>query len=198
MRSVRTSVALLAALVAFTACSEEPAAPTTSPSSAFGPETPPAATGSTDPAAGATDATGALPTTSPGAATGTLTSGEVTFAVTGDVAVHGTLRELVSAAYAPPPGGFAIVWQAGGTDPSVVGIGGASFTGTRPTTPSLSLSLTTVTTGGLASFLSMDGECSITIDVAAEDELSGGFACDELTGATGEVVDVTASFAATG
>lgn len=197
MRATSIVPLALVALVALAACSEAPIAPTASPSSAFGAETPTGPSGAATTGPAASGSTG-LPTTSPGIATGTLTSGEVTYRVSGDLEVHGTLSTLVTAAYAPPPGGFAIVWQAGGTDPSVIGLGGGSFVGTRPTAPSLSLSLTAVTAEGLASFLSMNGECDVSIDVATEDELSGGFTCSGLTAATGETVDVSASFSATG
>jgi hypothetical protein len=191
-----TSIALLA-LVALAACSDAPADPIASPSSAFGADAPTAASGATATGPAASGPSGP-PTTSPGPANGSLTSGRVTYRISGDLEDHGTLATLVTATYAPSPGGFAIVWQAGGTDPSVIGLGGGSFVGTRSTAPSLSLSLTVLTTGGLASFLSIDGECDVSIDVAAEDELSGGFTCSDLTAATGEIVDVTASFSATG
>jgi hypothetical protein len=156
----------------------------------------PPATGPTGPTA--TGPTAPLPTTSPGSATGNLTSGEVTFQLSGDVEVEKTLRSLTNAVYAPPPGGLAIVWTAGGTDPSTIGLGGASFTGTQTTSPELSVSVSAQTSDGIARFLSIDGECEVTIDVAVEDEVSGSFSCTGLVGSAGEVVAVSASFSATG
>jgi hypothetical protein len=160
------------------------------------PVLPPPATGSTGPTA--TGPTGSFPTTSPGSATGKLTSGEVTFQLSGDVEVEKTLRSLTNAVYAPPPGGLAIVWTAGGTDASTIGLGGGTFTGTQPTSPTLSVSVTAQTSDGIARFLSIDGECEVTIDVALRDEISGSFSCTGLVGSAGEVVAVSASFRATG
>lgn len=146
----------------------------------------------------ATGPTASLPTTSPGSATGNLTSGEVTFQLSGDVEAEKTLRSLTSAVYSPPPGGLAIVWTAGGTDASTIGLGGSTFTGTQPTSPTLSVSVTAQTSEGIAQFLSIDGECEVTIDVAVQDEISGSFTCAGLVGSAGEVVSASASFRATG
>lgn len=201
MESVRITLVVLALTALAAACSTEEDAPPALPSSQFPVETsgttagtgPSAPTGST-----ASGATGTLPTTAPGAATGNLTDGEVTFRVQGDVAAEATLRQLVSAIYSPPPGGLAIVWTAGGTDASTIGIGGASFTGTQPTSTILSLSITIQTPEGISSFLSLSGECAVAIPVASARELTGSFECRDLGSATGEVVDVSASFSATG
>lgn len=177
------------AVGAFAACSSGNGSIGSTPT----PVLPPRATGPT-----ATGPTGSLPTTSPGSATGNLTSGEVTFQLSGDVEVEKTLRSLTNAAYAPPPGGLAIVWTAGGTDASTIGLGGGTFTGTQPTSPRLSVSVTAQTSDGIARFLSVDGECEVTIDVAVQDEISGSFSCTGLVGSAGEVVTVSASFRATG
>lgn len=184
MRTLRFLL-VLSAVATSVACTDPNTAPPPSPTSAFRPETP-------------TVSPGALPTTSPGAATGNLTSGQVTVRLSGDVEVEKTLRSLTTAVYAPPPGALAIVWTAGGTDASVVGLGGASFTGSRPTSPTLSLSVTAQTSDGIASFLSIAGECEVTIDVAGEKEISGRFSCADLVSSTGDIVDVSASFDATG
>lgn len=193
MDTARITLVLLALVSSAWACSADERTPPSVPSSRFPVESP-----TVDGTTGTTGATGGLPTTSPGAATGNLSDGEVTVRVRGDVVTETTLRRLISAIYAPPPGGFAVVWTAGGTDASTVGIGGGSFTGTQPTSPTLSLSITTQTPEGIASFFSVDGECDVTIEVAAADELSGGFECRDLVAATGEAVDVSASFSATG
>lgn len=179
------------AVATFAACSGGNGSTATST-----PLLPPPATGPTGPTA--TGPTASLPTTSPGSATGNLTSGGATFQLSGDVEVEKTLRSLTNAVYAPPPGGLAIVWTAGGTDASTIGLGGGTFTGTQQTSPTLSVSVTAQTSDGIARFLSIDGECEVTIDVAVEDEISGSFSCTGLVGSAGEVVTVSASFRATG
>jgi hypothetical protein len=199
MRSARITIAIIA-FIALSACSEEEPGSIASPSSRFPDETG-MTTGPTGASAetGATGGTDELPTTSPEPGTGDLTEGEVTFTLSGDVRLTKTLRTLISAVYAPPPGGLAIVWAAGGLDATVVGIGGASFTGTRSTDPTLTITLTAqLPDGGLVSLLSIDGECSVTLDVAEAEALSGSFACDELVGSAGETVDATGTFEATG
>jgi hypothetical protein len=202
VKAVGIALALMA-VVAFSACSDDEPGPIASPSSQFAEET--GATGTvsgatgTTASTGTTGPTGGLPTTSPAAGTGNLTEGEVTFALSGDVRLTKTLGTLISAVYTPPPGGLAIVWAAGGLDATVVGIGGASFTGTRATAPTLTITITAqLPGGGLVSLLSIDGECTVTLDVAAADALSGSFACDDLVSSAGETVDAIGTFEATG
>jgi hypothetical protein len=208
MNAVRIALALVTS-VALVACSDDEPGPIASPSSQFAEETgttgvvsgatgATAATGVTA-ATGPTGSTGGLPTTSPAAGTGNLTEGKVTFTLSGDVRLTKTLGTLISAVYTPPPGGLAIVWAAGGLDATVVGIGGASFTGTRATAPTLTITITAqLPGGGLVSLLSIDGECTVTLDVAAADALSGSFACDDLVSSAGETVDAIGTFEATG
>lgn len=171
----------VATFTAFTACTNAPPAtmPSSFPTDALG-------------------ATGAEPAASPSGRTGTLTSGRLTIQLSGDVEVERTLETLVSTFYAPPPGGLTIVWTAGGDDATTVGMGGSTFMGTRETSPTLSVSVVAQTTGGLARFVSTAGECDVTIDVASQNEISGRFECDTLVATSGEVVDASASFAATG
>jgi hypothetical protein len=185
------------ALVVAAACSQSEDEDLPLPSSAFPSELTggPASTGAT--ASGPSGDNG-LPTTSPGAGTGNLTSGSVEIRTSGDLEVERTLPTLVSAVYTAPPGGVALVWTAGGTDATIVGLGGASFVGTRPTSPELTLTLTVQTEEGIASFLSLDGECDVTIDAALEREITGSFRCDDLASDRGEVVDVSATFEAEG
>ena len=207
------SIGLAAALAAvatfaLTACSEEGNPSTLLPSSAF-----PVDTGSLPPATGptggtgasptgttgtSTGVTGALPTSSPASATGNLAAGQATLTVTGDVRATKALTSLVSSVYSPPPGGMAIVWTAGGTDATTFGLGGLSFTGSRPTAPTLSLTLTVQTEGRVSSFVSTAGECTVTIGVADADQIAGVFTCSGLVGSEGEVVDASGSFAAQG
>lgn len=182
------SVALIALVAFVAACGDDDAPASVLPSSAFSSQTP-AATGSPLP-----QPTGVRG----GSAAGGLTSGQVTLQLSGDVEVERTIASLVSAVYSPPPGGMAVVWTAGGQDATTVGIGGESFTGSRPTAPALSLTISAQTPDGIASFLSTGGECTVTIEVAEEDELAGTFVCDDLEDVTGVVVDVSGSFLATG
>ena len=195
MRGRCTLIALVASSTLLAACSEDEASPNVSPSSAF------PVTGATGPVSGptaATGLTGVLPTSSPADGTGNLSQGEATFIVTGDVQANAVLPTLISSIYTTPPGGMSIVWTAGGTDASVLGIGGLSFVGSKPTAPTLILTFTTQTDAGISTFVSMAGECTITIGVATADELAGAFTCADLSGSDGRVVDVTGSFAAQG
>ncbi len=192
---VRISLALLAIAVLAVACSKDEEQPIASPSSVF-----PSETGSTTGASGGTGAsgtTGALPTTSPGSATGLVHGGTVRLHATGDIEIERTLDQMVSTVYEPPPGGaLVLVWTAGGSNATTFGIGGSSFTGTMPTSSALVLSLVIQTSAGVGAFQSRNGECSITIDVATEDELAGGFVCSDLAGSSGEVVNASGSFQA--
>ncbi len=194
MRGRCTLLALVASCTLLGACSDDEPSPGASPSSAF-PAT--GATGSTG-ETGGSDATLILPTASPGKGTGTLSEGEVTLSVTGDVQADKVLSTLISAVYANPPGGMVLVWTAGGTDASTLGIGGSSFVGSSATAPSLSLSLTVQTEGAISTFISSAGECTITIDVADADRIEGSFACTDLSGGNGETVNATGSFSARG
>lgn len=195
MRGRCTLIALVASCTLLAACSQDEATPTVSPSSAF------PLTGATGPASGPTAATGftgVLPTSSPAEGTGNLSQGEATLIVTGDVQANAVLATLISSIYTTPPGGMSIVWTAGGTDASTLGIGGLSYVGSKPTAPSLILTFTTQTDTAISTFVSIAGECTITIGVATQDELAGAFTCADLIGPEGQVVDVTGSFAAQG
>lgn len=195
MRGRCTLIALVASSTLLAACSEDEASPSVSPSSAF------PVTGATGPASGptaATGLTGVFPTSSPADGTGNLSQGEATFILTGDVQANKVLPTLISSIYTTPPGGMSIVWTAGGTDASVLGIGGLSFVGSKPTAPTLILTFTTQTDAAISTFVSMAGECTITIGVATPDQLAGAFTCADLSGSDGRVVDVTGSFAAHG
>jgi len=93
---------------------------------------------------------------------------------------------------------MAVVWTAGGTDSTTLALGGLSFTGTQPTAATLSLTLNVQTGGRIFTFTSVAGECSVTIGLASADQLSGAFACSDLAGTDGAVVDASGSFAARG
>jgi len=206
-RATALSGALVLAL-GLGACSKDDQPSPPAPSSAFPNDTGalpsvPAVTGATasggtPTGATATGPTGIVPTTPPGSAAGNLGTGRAAITVTGDVRASKALPNLVSAVYAPPPGGMAIVWTAGGADATTLGLGGLSFTGAQPTAPTLSLTLTVQTEGAIASFVSTAGECIVTISAAAAGLLSGRFDCSGLVGSAGEVVDASGSFSGRG
>ena len=141
---------------------------------------------------------GTLPSGSPGAATGALHSGQLSLHVSGDIQSDSTLSELVSTIYSPPPGAMAVVWTAGGTDPTSVGIGGLTFVGTRPTSSTLTLTFAAVGSA-TETFTSSNGECSITIDAAEDSQIAGSFTCTGVSSGTGgTVVDASGTFQASG
>jgi hypothetical protein len=201
LRRLIAPIAVTVPLLLLPSCSEDEPPPVVELTSAFEP------TGSTGPIAanGSTGTTGEtggtiedLPTTTAGAATGNISSGQAAFAVAGGIRTSKTLTNLVSTVYALPPGGMALVWTAGGTDATTVGLGGVSFTGTQPTSPTLSLSITLQSRNAITTFISAAGECTITIGLATADQISGAFTCMDLSGGPNVVVDVTGSFNAQG
>ena len=198
MRNPRTliaPIALLLPLAFLGACSKDEPTTVVEPTSAFQPT---GATGPTAETGGATGTTGTLPTTTAGVATGKVSSGQAAFTLTGDIRTSKTLANLVSTVYAPPPRGMALVWTAGGNDATTVGLGGISFTGTEPTSPSLSLTITVQDKGAITAFISSAGECTVTIGLASGSQISGAFNCTGLSAGSNVVVDVTGSFNAQG
>ena len=115
----------------------------------------------------------------------------------GDLRGSKALTTLVTAAYAPPPGVLAIVWAAGGADASNVGLGGLSFTGTKPTSATLTLTVTVQVKANIATFVSSNGECRVTIGGATAKQVSGTFNCSNLSNGK-DAVDITGSFNAQG
>jgi hypothetical protein len=196
-RTLIAPIALLLPLALLSACSKDEPAPVVEPTSAFQPTGSTGATAATGPTA-ATGTTGNLPTTTAGAATGKVSSGQAAFTLTGDIRTSKALGNLVSTVYAPPPGGMALVWTAGGNDPTTVGLGGISFTGTQPTSPSLSLTITVQDKGAITAFISSAGECTVTIGLASASQISGAFNCTNLSSGPDATVDATGSFNAQG
>jgi hypothetical protein len=194
-RRLIAPIALLLPLAFLGACSKDEPTTVVEPTSAFQPT---GATGPTAETGGTTGTTGNLPTTTAGAATGKVSSGQAAFTLTGDIRTSKTLGNLVSTVYAPPPGGMALVWTAGGNDATTVGLGGISFTGTQPTSPSLSLTITVQDKGAITAFISSAGECTVTIGLASGSQISGAFNCTGLSAGSNVVVDATGSFNAQG
>ncbi len=199
MKQAVLITAIVVPLAMLSACSEDDPPLVVVPSSAFG-ET--GATGSTGATGGAPSGlTGELPgppTGSTGEAGGNVSGGEAALSVSGDILASKAINNLVSSVYAPPPGGMALVWTAGGTDATTIGLGGLSFTGSQRTSPTLSLSITVQSDDVIASFTSSAGECSITIGVADANQITGAFSCTDLQGDDGQVIDATGSFNARG
>ncbi len=195
--SVVLSTLLLAALAA---CDGAELGPTASPSSAF-PSGPTAAAdgpgGSPSGAAG-TGASGPTGPAGPGGATGSLTRGAIDLLLSGDVRLETRLERLLTGVVAPSPAGFAVVWTGAGADATTVGLGGGSFLGTEPTSPTLVLSITAQTGQGLFTWTSSAGECEVTLGAVERARFEGSFDCRSLTASTGEVVDASGSFEATG
>ena len=196
-RTLIAPIAFLLPLALLNACSKDEPAPVVEPTSAFQPTGSTGATAATGPTA-ATGTTGNLQTTTAGAATGKVSSGQAAFTLTGDIRTSKALGNLVSTVYAPPPGGMALVWTAGGNDPTTVGLGGISFTGTQPTSPGLSLTITVQDKGAITAFISSAGECTVTVGLASASQISGAFNCTALSAGPRATVDATGSFDAQG
>ncbi len=202
MRRLLVPLAMLALAASLAVCSKDEPAPVIQPTSAFQPTGSTGATGPTATGPTGQTATGAtgidqLPTTTKGIATGNLKTGQAAFNVTGDLHGSATLPTLVTAAYAPPPGVLAIVWAAGGADASNLGIGGLSFSGSKPTSGTLTLTVTVQIKGNIATFVSSNGECQVTIGGATAKQLSGAFNCRNLSDGS-NTVNITGSFNAQG
>ena len=139
---------------------------------------------------------GEQPTSSAGAASGNVTQGMASVQVAGDLETEFSAPLAVPTAYAPPPGGFALRWVKASQG---VEIAGLAFTGTRPTSPALSIVITVDTGEATVSFRSMKDECNVTIDTANANQLAGSFACTGLKSADGSAtVDASGRFSASG
>ncbi|HEU4355423.1 MAG TPA: hypothetical protein VFT27_07515, partial [Actinomycetota bacterium] len=175
-RTSRRLLALAIVTTLGTACSGSEPDPPTSPTSAFRPTTSPTAAGEP---AGPT-VTGGLPADPGGVSAGTLSEGVLRLRITGGVELTAELTRLLSGVASPPPGGFAVVWTSD-ADATTVGIGGGSFVGTRPTSPTLVLSVTAQTSEGLSTWVSTAGECRVTIEAAGRARFAGSFGCEDVT-----------------
>ena len=202
MRGPLGPIVLLVVAAVLASCSNDEPAPVIEPTSAFQPTgstgqtapTGPTSTGSN----GATGVTAGLPTGDiGGGGRGKLKTGQAALSVTGDIKTSAALPNLVAGAYAPPPGVLALVWAAGGADASNIGLGGLSFTGTKPTSPTLTLTVTVQDKGTIATFISSAGECSVTIGQATAKSVSGAFTCTNLSDGS-NTVNLTGSFSAQG
>lgn len=200
VRRLIAPIAVTVPLLLLPACSEDEPTPVVEPTSAFQPT---GSTGSTA-ATGSTGTTGEtggiedLPTTSPGSAAGNISSGQAAFTVTGGIRTSKALTDLVSTVYAPPPGAMALMWMAGGTDATTVGVGEVSFAGTQPTSTTLSLTITVQRKNAITTLISSAGECRSRSGSPAPIRSRERSPCTDLSGGSNAVVDVTGSFNAQG
>jgi hypothetical protein len=135
-----------------------------------------------------------LPTTSPGI-TGSVNVGNASITVSGALQTSQTALPLSSPTiYAPPPGAFALAWNAGAAG---FALGGASFVGTRPTSAALRLTFFIHSASGTASFASDDGGCDVTVATAEVSAFEGTFSCTGIGDVNGSiVVDAQGTFIA--
>ena len=188
--TARSRLGLVVVVVALlvVACDGDDGPSPASPSSAF-----PTATAA--PPAGSPSG---QPPSQPPDVEGTLTDGSVSLQIAGDAELETTLPTLITGIVAPPPAGFALVWSGEAMDATTIGIGGASFLGTRPTSPSLTLTIAAETDAGFSTWISSAGECEITIDTAQGDRVAGSFRCEDLRSSEGRSIAVSGRFEATG
>lgn len=143
---------------------------------------------------GQTLSPGELPTSSRGAATGTVSEGEASVQVAGDLEAEFTSELASPVIYSPPPGALALRWVEGSNG---VGITGPTFTGTRLTSAGLALTVSLASGSRTAVFASVSDECTITIDTAEANSIAGSFACSGLTSSDGTAtVDASGRFSA--
>ena len=114
-------------------------------------------------------------------ATGKVSSGQAAFTLTGDIRTSKTLANLVSTVYAPPPGGMALVWTAGGNGRDHGRARRDRLHRDAADLPSLSLTITVQDKGAITAFISSAGECTVTIGLASGSQISGAFNCTGLS-----------------
>ena len=136
------------------------------------------------------------PTSSPGV-TGAVAEGGAEVSMRGDITLDTTFDRLgTPAIWKPAPGGMALNWLS--SDGGTFGISGPAFQGTMQTGSALRLELGVRNSDVRVEFRSDDGSCSVTIDRALVDEVSGSFACSGLESTEGSIaVDATGTFTAT-
>ena len=145
-----------------------------------------------------TSSGGRLPPTSSPGVTGAVDEGAAQVQVRGGLTVDTAFEGLgTPAIWRPAPGGMALNWLSseGGT----FGISGSSFQGTVQTGSALRLELEIPGNDGSVAFRSDDGTCSVTIESALVNEVSGSFTCSGLESTESSIaVDATGTFTATG
>ncbi len=137
---------------------------------------------------------GTLPSGPPGA-TANVTTGKASLQVSGTMSGTLDFPRLSEGIYAAPPGGMALNWSDSNSD--LFGIAGPSFTGSRPTASGLTLTITLKEPHGFEMFTSSAGECTITIDTAEANRISGSFYCTGLKNKK-DTIRATGTFEASG
>lgn len=142
---------------------------------------------------------GSLPPTGPPGITGSVTHGQAALSLSGGLTQTVTLPTLgAPAIWSPTPGAMTLSWT--GADPAEsMSVGGPSFTGQQPTSPSLTLAFSVKTAEGTAAFRSQAGECTITLNPATTRQVGGLVFCTNLKSIDATVtVNVQGSFNAAG
>ena len=128
--------------------------------------------------------------------------GSASLTTAGDLALTETLTTLIGpTVFKPPPGGMDLRWSGGLSGKDVATIGGLSFSGTEPTSPSMTLTFTIYTQGSTQPtiFASAHGECTVTFDTAQLASVSGSFSCHGLQSSPGQTtIDANGTFQASG
>ena len=143
---------------------------------------------------GDTRSPGQPPTSSP--APGNVSQGTASVQVAGDLEAEFSAPLASPMTYSPPPGAFALRWVKAKQG---IGIASPAFTGTRRTSPDLSIIIIVDAGETIASFSSMKHECNLTIGRANANQVAGSFTCAELKSADGSMtVDASGRFSASG
>jgi hypothetical protein len=186
MSTTRRLLAVGVVLASLTGCSGSEASST--PNSGGAPPVLPTGSGSLNP--------GNLPTGVPGG-TGTLTNATASLEVNGDLQASIGFADVYGATvYAPPPVSTLVVGFVGSKPSEVLAIGGRADVGATQTSATLGLNFVVETPdGGVATFLSTQGECTVTIETAEATHVAGTFECSDISTADGRyTVGATGSF----
>lgn len=123
-----------------------------------------------------------------------LDRGSATLALSGSFDLDAAPSLASQTSYAPPPGELRLAWRGGKI---LLGLGGTSFTGTRPTSGDLVLQIIVLVGGGDVVFTSDAGECRVEVSRADADRVEGSFSCDRLIDESGDrAVRATGTFEA--
>ena len=115
--------------------------------------------------------------------------------VRGDVREDLTLDLGGQASATPPPGVLSLAWIDERGD--ILSVAGQSFTGTRDTDPTTVLTIVLVDGRSVRTFLTIDGECTVTIDRLDGALVRGSFTCRDLRAGAGGAIDAAGVFSAT-
>ena len=140
---------------------------------------------------------GELPTASPGSATGNLAAGSATLVVTGGAAANVSFASLGPAIAYAPGAEMNVTWASPSDPGAALTVSGAATTGDFTTSSEFRLAFSFTGADGVHGFSSSAGECTVTIDQAAEHTLGGRFSCGGLEGDV-LTVDASGTFLASG